>query len=67
MLDISIFTRSEIQKCPVSKIKYPGSCNIANTFHRNVLSQIKHFLQLKGLFKKFLQGDWTIYKRVINR
>ena len=29
-------------------IKYPGSRNIANGFHRNVLSQIKHLLQLKG-------------------
>ena len=48
MLDIAEFTRSEIQKHPVSRIKYPGSRNIANGFHCNVLSQIKHLLQLKG-------------------
>ena len=48
ILDIAEFTRSEIQKHPVSRIKYPGSRNIANGFHCNVLSQIKHLLQLKG-------------------
>jgi len=58
MLDIiAEFTRSEIQKHPLSSmpgrssekaktgIKYPGSCSIANGFHRNVLSQLKHFFE----------------------
>ena len=31
----------------VSRIKYPGSRNIANNFHRNALSQIKRFFNLR--------------------
>jgi len=56
MPDVPEFAGSEIQKYPdfgelsrvVSRIKYPGSCNIANGFHPNVLSQRKHFMQIKG-------------------
>jgi hypothetical protein len=50
MLDILEFTRSKSQKHPVSRIKDPGSRNIANGFHRNIFSPRKHYMQLKDYF-----------------
>jgi hypothetical protein len=46
MLDIHEYTKSEIQKHPVSRNQYPGSVNTGNDFHRNSLDRVPYFMQL---------------------